>query len=191
MHGIQFYSRFSPFHRKSNRISELGINLEWRMHESLRFLDLSHNLISLFPSQLLIFPKLQTLLLDHNRISSFASIPITDGKKPSNSLRILSFHHNQVDCLPEILCSLCHSLAELWIHSNVLIDLPLNMSMLTDLQTLTLSSNRLRRLPDIFNSMTSLNELWIQQNPLGQVPQSIWLRKIPIFLHNLAGASLM
>jgi len=45
------------------------------MHDSLRFLDLSHNLISLFPSQFLIFPKLQTLLLDHNRISSFASFP--------------------------------------------------------------------------------------------------------------------
>jgi Leucine-rich repeat (LRR) protein len=161
------------------------------MHESLRFLDLSHNLISLFPSQLLKFPKLQTLLLDHNRISSFEPISTTDGRKPSISLRILSFHHNQVDFLPEIFCSLCFSLTELWIHSNVLIDLPLNMSMLTDLQTLTLSSNRLRRLPDIFNNLTILNELWIQQNPLVQLPQSIWQRKIPIFLHNLAGASSM
>ena len=167
------------FPQETQQTIGVDISLEWRMHESHRFLDLSHNLFSLFPSQ------------DHNRISSFASSPITDGIKPSNSLRILSFHHNQVDCLPELFCSLRHSLAELWIHSNVLIDLPLNMSMLTDLQTLTLSSNRLRRLPDIFNSMTSLTVLWIQQTPLGQVPQSIWLRKIPTFLHNLAGASLM
>ncbi len=166
------------------------MSLEWRMNESLRFLDLSHNLISVFPSQLLKFPKLQTLLLDHNRISSFAHIPTTDGRASSSSLRILSFHHNQVDLLPETICNLCSSLSELWLHSNLLSNLPASMSLLTDLQTLTLSTNRLRQLPDVFNNLSSLTELWIQQNPLVHVPQSIWQRKIPILLHNLPGGSL-
>lgn len=165
------------------------MSLEWRMHDSLRFLDLSHNLISVFPSQLLKFPKLQTLLLDHNRISSFALIPTTDERMPSSSLRILSFHHNQVDLLPDLIYHLCSGLVELWIHSNLLSSLPLRMSLLTDLQTLTLSSNRLKQLPDVFNPMTSLTELWIQQNPLVHVPQSMWQRKISILLHNLAGGS--
>jgi Leucine-rich repeat (LRR) protein len=160
------------------------------MHECLQFLDLSHNLISVFPSQLLKFPKLKTLLMDHNRISSFAHFPATDQRSPSNVLRTLSFHHNQVDLLPDSFCGLCSSLTELWIHSNVLINLPPEMSMLIDLQTLTLSSNRLRQLPDVFNHLASLNELWIQQNPLASVPQSLWRRKIPIFLHTLAGGML-
>jgi Leucine-rich repeat (LRR) protein len=160
------------------------------MHDCLQYFDLSHNLISVFPSQLLKFPKLKTLLIDHNRISSFAQIPATDGRAPSSSLRTLSFHHNQVDLLPDTFCHLCSGLTELWMHGNVLINLPLDMSMLIDLQTLTLSSNRLRQLPDVFNHLVSLNELWIQQNPLVNVPQSLRLRKIPIFLHNLAGGVL-
>ena len=164
--------------------------MEWRMHESLQFLDLSHNFISVFPSQLLTFPKLKIFLVDHNRISSFAQIAATCGTTPSNSLRTLSFHHNQVDLLPDIFCGLCSSLTELWIHNNVLVTLPLDMSMMIDLQTLTLSSNRLRQLPDVFNHLASLNELWIQQNPLVNVPKSLWRRKIPIFLHNLAGGVL-
>jgi Leucine-rich repeat (LRR) protein len=160
------------------------------MHESLQFLDLSHNLISAFPSQLLKFPKLKTLLMDHNRINSFVQIPATDGRMPSSSLRTLSFHHNQVDLLPDFFCALCTGLTELWIHSNVLASLPHDVSMMIGLQTLTLSSNRLRQLPDVFNDLASLNELWIQQNPLAHVPQSLWRRKIPIFLHNLAGGVL-
>lgn len=164
--------------------------MEWRMHESLQFLDLSHNLISVFPSQLLTFPKLKIFLVDHNRISSFAQITATCGTTPSNSLRTLSFHHNQVDLLPDIFCGLCSSLTELWIHNNVLVNLPLDMSMMIDLQTLTLSSNRLRQLPDVFNHLASLNELWIQQNPLVNIPRSLLRRKIPIFLHNLAGGVL-
>ena len=160
------------------------------MHDSLRFLDLSHNQLIMFPTMLLKCPNLQTLLLDHNRISSFSQIPSTDRRVTSKSLRIMSFHHNQVDSLPEILFPLCSSLAELWMHSNMLINVPLNMSILGDLQTLTLSSNRLRQLPDVFNQLTSLKELWIQQNPLADVPQSILQRKIHIFLHSLGGSVL-
>jgi Leucine-rich repeat (LRR) protein len=160
------------------------------MHNSLRFLDLSHNQIIMFPTQLLKFPNLQTLLLDHNRISKFAQIPSTDRRVVSKSLRILSFHHNQVDSLPDIFFGLCSGLAELWMHNNMLTNLPLNTSMLVDLQTLTLSSNRLRQLPDVFNQLTSLKELWIQQNPLADVPQSIVQRKIHIFLHSLGGSAL-
>ncbi len=160
------------------------------MLEPRRFLDLSHNLFSVFPSQLLKFPKLQTLLLDHNRICSFALIPTSDERAPSNSLRMLSFHHDQVDVLPEIICNLWSGLSELWIHSNLRSNLPLKMSIMTDLRTLTLSSNRLRQLPDVFCQLSSLTELWMQQNPPVHVPQSIWLRKIPILLHNLPGGAL-
>jgi Leucine-rich repeat (LRR) protein len=159
------------------------------MHESLRFLDLSHNLINVFPSQLLMFPNLQSLILDHNRISTFAQILPPDRTLTQTSLRILSFHHNQVDSLPEKVLGLCCSVTELWMHNNMLVELSPSTSILTGLHTLTLSSNRLKQLPDVFDQLI-LKELWIQQNPLVHVPNSIWRRKIPIFLHNLSGTAL-
>lgn len=124
-------------------------NCQWGVASvaTIRFLDLSHNVIrSIDPNSLL---------------------------KASNVVR-LDLSSNSLKELPEELC-LLNKLEELYVTNNALSTLPKHLKSLQGLKVLNLSGNAFSDLPQSISEVTSLETLHVGGNRIGELPVAISL----------------
>ncbi|KAJ1505905.1 hypothetical protein HMI54_014775 [Coelomomyces lativittatus] len=132
-----------------NRLKGNTLDLHSDMFSILRILNLSHNELTSFPSELVTLHTLETLDLSHNSISTVSLLPI--------SLKHLHLQHNPLNQL------------RIQNHPN-LIQLNLQFTQLVtftcehlpELESLDLSHNQLREF--IWSSLNSLKHLSVHHN---------------------------
>ena len=74
------------------------------------------------------------------------------------------------DCL---IPRLAANLQGLWLHGNVLTELPQDLGNLVSLETVSLAGNRIGKLPDSVTQLTKLKDLTLSGNLLKDLPSSI------------------
>eukprot|EP00048_Salpingoeca_helianthica_P005835 m.92152 g.92152 ORF g.92152 m.92152 type:complete len:1360 (+) comp13769_c0_seq1:115-4194(+) len=130
----------------------------------LESLHLSDNGIGdVTPLQLHRFPRLASLFLDGNDIST------TTGLDRMTSLQRLVLDRNRVKVVEPLTLSSCPRLAFLYLRANRLRDLKWALA-LPSLQTLFVDRNKIAQLADVqqLAALTGLAELSVQDNPCGR-----------------------
>lgn len=124
-------------------------------------LDLSHNTISVLPTDISRIHNLATLKLDDNRLKALPPLP--------KSLRVLSFNRNKVAKLPPNLQSLT-KLEDLSGCNNSISSIR-SLNALSRLAHLNLAQNNLSQLSnELFKSCTSIIRLDLRENNLYHYP---------------------
>jgi len=127
-------------------------------------LDLSYNLLVVFPTQLSICPFLQYLNISHNNLTS----------QPSNSFLVcgtltkLDLSYNNLSYLPSSLAKL-PMLSHLSVSHNKLCSLPDDMASSSTIRELHLDNNKLTNLPNWISRMSRCSTLSLAHNPLGDL----------------------
>ncbi|KAM9799558.1 extracellular matrix protein 2 isoform 2-T2 [Syngnathus typhle] len=132
---------------RHNRLEETRIApLAWIHHRSLESLDLSHNRLYLVPSYL---PKsLVHLVLVGNRIER---IPGFVFAHMDPGLEYLYLSYNKLDgeaIEPESFFGSYHSMVELCLDHNQLLNVPSGINEMTNLHFLRLNNNKIRSVPE-------------------------------------------
>ena len=147
-----------------NRIDSMPV---WVQDLKVAVLDLSFNLISIFPPGLSQIKTLRHLRLAGNSISTLPS----DFEKFGRLLE-LNLSHNAFTKLSQA-CRGLTSLTVLDVSHNKLEKLPqYETTLLTALVSLRISNNRLGSLPNLGN-LASLTELSMKGNPLSVLPLAL------------------
>ncbi|XP_049771863.1 leucine-rich repeat and calponin homology domain-containing protein-like [Schistocerca cancellata] len=136
--------------------------------QSLLYLDLSRNQLSVLPSSLCQLP-LEVLLVANNKL---VSLPEELGRM--KTLAALDVSCNEISHLPQQIGEL-PALRSLNLRRNKLVDLPLSLTNL-NLERLNLSENRISTLPAELRFMTTLVELILTHNPLISPPAYLCTR---------------
>ncbi|XP_077285943.1 leucine-rich repeat-containing protein 58 [Arctopsyche grandis] len=126
----------------------------------LKELNLSGNLLTSFPDQLLDLPTIKYLYLGGNSISN---VPRDVWKM--TSLQVLALGGNKIIDVPDSVGQLKH-LQMLVLSENNIEQLPASIGKLNHLRTLLLHKNRLRTLPTEIITLKCLTELSLRDNPL-------------------------
>lgn len=135
--------------------------------ETLRSLDLSHNMISsLGPGIGALRKGLVSLTLAHNRI---ASLDATIGTL--SRLELLDLRNNLLVTLPPSIVG-CTKLKKLHLDHNKITHLPPAIGDLAALALLTASQNKLVAVPDDFGRLASLVEADLSFNQLLMLPDT-------------------
>lgn len=134
---------------------------------SLRFLDLSRNLIEYLPSIMFRLSSVERLNLRKNRISKIHP-RVFHMKK----LRELNLEYNQLRNLPKSI-GRCGSLQVLELKHNCLEVLPDEISDCEKLLMLDVSHNRLTNLPRTIDRFRSLRRLLVNHNRLVSLPREL------------------
>jgi hypothetical protein len=111
--------------------------------DSLEILDLSNNLLTSLPEELVQLSKLKVIFASNNR---FTCLPRILGQCPE--LEMVGFKTNQIDQVPED-------------------------SLPAKLRWLILTDNRIERLPDSLGERPRLQKLTIAGNCLSELPQTL------------------
>ena len=114
-------------------------------------LNLSHNKLSVIPTEIGALTNLQRLWLNNNNLSV---LPTEIGAL--TNLRNLRMNNNKLSVLPAEIGSLTN-LQYLSLNNNKLSVLPAEIGALTNLQTLWLHSNKLSVLPAEIGALTNLH----------------------------------
>lgn len=173
---LSTWNLYSPLYNKNitelpNQISTLVnltyLNLSYNLIHifpselppNLNHLDLSHNRLTTIPPIINKFIKLEKLFVDNNNITS---IPPEIGEL--TNLRTLDLNDNKLtEISPEIGTLLC--LKALDLDNNQLKDIPNQLSTLTNLEILYLHRNRFYHIPTVLNSLTNLRRLYLSYYP--------------------------
>jgi len=127
-------------------------------------LDLSYNLLVVFPTQLSICPFLQYLNISHNNLTS----------QPSSSFLVcgkltkLDLSYNNLSYLPSSLVKL-PMLSHLSVSHNKLCSLPDDLASSSTIRELLLDNNKLTNLPNWISRMSRCSTLKLAHNPLGDL----------------------
>lgn len=153
----------------------------------MRFIDWSHQSITVLNAAICGFENLNTLIVANNHLSyldqEFAQCAklqtfdlsfnnLTANGLPSSlgkmrSLQSLNLQHNPLQRVPEFICSL-PNLKALNLSDCGLTSLPACMANISSLQYLDISRNPISSLPDWFGQLTSLRYLLLSDTPLNQ-----------------------
>jgi Leucine-rich repeat (LRR) protein len=144
---------------KDNLIEDTSISKDLVKLNKLEVVNLSGNLLTQFPYQLLEIISLREIYLGSNKI----------GVLPRNfeqlqKLEILYLGGNQIKVVPEELCKL-KRLTSLNLSNNQINILPKNIVKLKNIKNLALHSNQLQTLPVELVKL-NLQELSLRNNPL-------------------------
>ncbi|RNA40420.1 leucine-rich repeat-containing 58-like [Brachionus plicatilis] len=126
---------------------------------NLEIVNLSGNLFTQFPYQLLEIRSLKEIYLGSNKISGMPR-----SYEQLQGLEILYLGGNQLKSLPEEICQL-KNLTNLNLSNNLLSALPNSLAKLRNIKTLALHGNNLTHLP-IELVRLNLSELSLRNNPL-------------------------
>jgi len=139
------------------------------------------------PHLLPVFTKLQTILLDKNKISSIPPEIAQDIPKAPKLIEYLvevNFSSNKLSSLPEEFFLLIN-LERLYLDKNEFSEFPRGVLSLYALQELTLHKNKLKELPWDINRLRNLKTLNIKDNEFQFLP--VTLSK----MHNLQVCTLL
>ena len=140
--------------------------LDGAYQASLRDLRLEMNHITLIPSTIGAFIRLETLDLSHNRIQV-----LPPSIERCTLLRVLKLSSNQLSWLPREIGRLA-SRETLHLDQNALLALPEDMHCLTRLKSLQVQRNVLSGLPARLNELP-IRRLNLNGNPLFSVPDTL------------------
>merc|ERR1719233_2633967 len=127
-------------------------------------LDLSYNLLIVFPTQLSLCPFLQSLNISHNNITSLPS----NNFLVNGALTMLDLSYNNLTYLLSNLAKL-PLLSHLSVSHNNLCSLPDYMASFSTIRELLLDNNKLTNLPNWISRMTHCSTLSLAHNPLGDL----------------------
>ncbi|XP_067007214.2 leucine-rich repeat and calponin homology domain-containing protein isoform X2 [Anabrus simplex] len=161
--------RLELYHNTIRSIPDTVVYLQ-----SLLYLDLSRNQLSVLPSSLCQLP-VEVLLVSNNRLSS---LPEEMGRM--KTLAELDVSCNEITYLPRQIGEL-PALKSLNLRRNLLTELPIEVTEL-HLERLVVSNNRISKLPVELRLMVSLVELDLTNNPLTSPPSYLCTRgRVHIF----------
>ncbi len=146
-------------------------------------LDLSSNVLTALPAEIVQLTNLQTLYLYNNQLSSLPAeiVQLTN-------LRTLHLDSNQLSSLPAEIVQLTN-LQSLDLRSNKLSSLPAEIVQLTNLQSLNLTFNQLCSFPGEIVQLTNLQTLDLSGNQLSSLPAEFGQLTNLLLLH-LSGNQL-
>ncbi|XP_013103188.1 leucine-rich repeat-containing protein 58 [Stomoxys calcitrans] len=127
---------------------------------SLKELNLSGNLLTHFPEQLIEMRQLKYLYMGGNKITA-----ISKDIWKMQSLQVLSIGGNLITEVPESV-GLLTQLQALVLCDNLIESLPSSIARLKTLKSLLLHKNRLKHLPRDIVALKNLAELSLRDNPL-------------------------
>jgi internalin A len=138
--------------------SQLPSELSLLTH--VKFLNLSHNLFSIFPEEILSLRNLEYLDLNNNKLRY-----LPPELETMDQLRVLSLYHNQLEEIPSGIGKLIR-LQELKLHNNKISTIPDEIGMLMELRALYINHNRLTTIPSQIGDLRTLSKILIHGNPL-------------------------
>lgn len=139
---------------------------------SLQSLDLGMNQFSTLPEEILHLPNLHTLDLGFNKISSFP----TKLNRLKN-LKKLYLRGNQLTTISQEI-GLLVNLKELYLNDNQIMSLPSEIGQLTNLKWLVLSNNKLTTIPSEIRWLHNLQSIFLNGNPIQSPPVEICTKGI-------------
>ncbi|KYQ92021.1 Myotubularin-related protein 2 [Tieghemostelium lacteum] len=141
--------------------------MEFTQLESLKTLDISQNQITNIPFQLSQLHQLTHLNMSDNRITRLPN-SISDLKQ----LKYLNLNTNKIKQI-ESICQIGSSLEELMIDFNKISEIPIQIGRLEGLQHLSVQNNRIESLPDELMLLGNLKTLKLGQNQISWLPPTI------------------
>eukprot|EP00959_Pyramimonas_sp_CCMP1952_P455768 9472085-Pyramimonas_sp.AAC.1 len=120
--------------------------------ERLTIINMSHNELRTFSSDLAMCKELKQIILEWNRISEIPTGLFTSREVVFAKLTVLNLAHNQLSVLPaDFLKHTTNVLKLLDLSSNCLRSLPASITGCVLLQELDVSHNSLKQLPHPFS----------------------------------------
>jgi Leucine-rich repeat (LRR) protein len=162
----QYFEEIFEYLIKKLKPRKVKVNDIWQL-QSLTSLDLTHNKLSVLPSEIGQLQNLTSLSLSHNKLSV---LPSEIGQLQSLTSLFLSY--NKLSILPSEIGQL-QSLTSLDLSDNKLSVLPSEIGQLQSLTLLNLNSNKLSVLPSEIGQLKSLTSLHLGFNKLSILPSEI------------------
>ena len=134
--------------------------------DSLEILDLSHNVLSSLPDELVQLTKLKIIFAFQN---NFEHLPEVLGKLPQ--LEMIGFKSNKIKQVAE--ASLPAQLRWLILTDNLIETLPNSLGERPRLQKLALAGNQLTHLPQTLSQAYNLELVRISANKLTECPEQL------------------
>lgn len=135
--------------------------------KNLKEVILSHNKLTLLPSEIGLLENLEVILLDENQLTI---LPIELNQL--HKLKKLNVSHNQLIDFPKQILNL-QELTELNLNDNQISYIPNQNISIDKLTTFFISYNQLTNLPYFIGLINSLTYLDVSNNQLVQLPESI------------------
>ncbi len=132
---------------------------------ALELLDVRFNRLESLPENIGRCQKLRTLRCANNCIHRIPREVVELCK----SLVVLDCSQNMIKRITSQIVK-CMCLRELEFHNNGLIELPMNVGLLSKLEVLTLHNNKLSVLPLSISSLSKLRTISFHSNPLQNIP---------------------
>lgn len=155
-------NKVSEVDLSNSDLNELPSEL-FDLADTLEFLNIGGNKLSILPPTFATFTKLRILFAPNNL---FTELPSVLGKLPS--LYMLSFKSNQISLIPEE--SLSPSIGWLILTGNRIPSLPTSIGKLTPLRKLMLAGNCLTDLPPSLANCVNLELIRLACNRLTSLP---------------------
>jgi len=138
--------------------------------QSLKTLDLGHNLLASLPNNLGHIPGLRDFLYLHD--NHLAALPPSLANL--KDLRYLNISENRFTEFPESIAGMT-GLLELRATDNSIAYLPASIERLTRLRELHLRNNQLTALPEAIVGLKELRQLDLRGNPIEYLPEALTL----------------
>ena len=138
----------------------------FRLANTLEILDLSDNLLTDLPDELIKLSKLKIIFASQNK---FKHLPSVLGRLPH--LEMIGFKSNKINHVPEE--SMPRQLRWLILTDNQLTKLPESLGYCHKLQKLALAGNQLTTLPDSLSQAKNLELVRISANQLSECPDHL------------------
>ncbi|XP_023299961.2 leucine-rich repeat-containing protein 58 [Lucilia cuprina] len=148
---------------KNNQLTNQSLPKTFTMknqQSSLKELNLSGNLLTHFPEQVIELRNLKYLYVGGNQITA-----ISKDIWKMQGLQVLSMGGNLITEVPEAV-GVLSQLQALVLCDNLIENLPTSIARLKNLKSLLLHKNRLKHLPKDIVALKNLAELSLRDNPL-------------------------
>jgi Leucine-rich repeat (LRR) protein len=146
--GIQYCAGIEELDLSGNKLTAMP---DLKAMARLKSLNLSGNRFTALPEEICTAPKLESLNMEKNAITSLAG-----GVSGLSLLKSLSLAGNKLAAFPAVLLAL--KVESLDISDNGIESLPDNISAMADLHYLTAAGCKLKKLPDAFYKMSWLRK---------------------------------